>query len=76
MPYTEVPAFLAELRQQHDVGARALEFLIFTAARTAEVRFATNVEFDGDVWTIPASRMKGGKEHRVPLSVPAWISSR
>jgi integrase len=71
MPYNEVPAFLAELRQQQDVGARALKFLILTAARTAEVRFATKAEFAGAVWTIPAARMKANQEHRVPLSAAA-----
>jgi integrase len=69
MDYAEVPAFIAELRQRHDTGARALEFLILTAARSGEVRGATAAEFDRNaaLWTIPAMRMKAGKEHRVPL---------
>ena len=48
----------------------AFEFLVLTAARTGEVRFATWDEIDRDsrVWTIPATRMKAGREHRVPLS--------
>jgi integrase len=55
---------------QSGVAARALEFLILTA-RTGEVVAARAAEIDGSVWTIPAERMKGGKEHRVPLSAPA-----
>jgi integrase len=70
LPYAELPAFLAELRQQASVAARCLEFLILTAARTSEVIKATTAEFDlaAKVWTIPAARMKAGREHRVPLS--------
>jgi integrase len=73
LPYAELPAFMAELRAHEGNAARALEFVILTAARTGEVRFATTAEFDkaAAVWTIPASRMKSGKEHRVPLSAPA-----
>jgi integrase len=54
-------------------GAAALAFLIFTAARSGEVRGAQWSEMDmaGGTWIIPASRMKGGREHRVPLSSPA-----
>ena len=74
LPYQEVGAFMAELRAQKGVAARALEFAILTAARTNEVIGATVGEFDqaATTWTIPGGRMKGGKdEHRVPLSVPA-----
>jgi integrase len=73
MPYAELPAFMAELRQRHDAGAHALQFTILTAARTGEVRGAREAEFDrtAALWTIPAARMKEGKEHRVPLSGPA-----
>ena len=55
------------------MSARALEFLILTAARSGEVLEATWDEFDLDagLWTVPAARMKAGKEHRVPLSKPA-----
>jgi integrase len=64
------PGFLSALRQQNGMGARALEFAILTAARSGEVRGATWEEIDLDeaVWTVPAERMKAGKEHRVPLS--------
>jgi integrase len=71
LPYADMPQFMGELRQRQGVGARALEFLVLTAARSNEVIAATPAEFNGDVWTIPASRMKGGKEHRVPLALPA-----
>jgi integrase len=66
--FRDVPSFMAELRAVNSIAARALEFLILTAARTGEVFGATWSEIDGDVWMIPASRMKGGREHEVPLS--------
>jgi integrase len=70
MPYAELPAFMAELRKREGMAARALEFVILTAARTGEVIGArwSEVDLDGRIWTVPARRMKGGKEHRVPLS--------
>lgn len=70
LPYAEMPAFMAELRNQAGIGAKALEFTILTAARSGEVRAATWDEFDltTGLWTVPADRMKAGKEHRVPLS--------
>jgi integrase len=70
MPYGEVAAFLADLRRQEGIAARALEFLILTATRASETLKATWAEFDlaNAVWTIPPSRMKAGREHRVPLS--------
>jgi integrase len=74
-PYTELPTFLFALRQHEGVGARALEFTILTAARLGEVVGAQRSELDLDaaMWTIPANRMKGNKEHRIPLS-PAAIA--
>lgn len=70
MPYETIPAFVAALRQREAVAALALEFTILTAARTGEVIGATwdEVDLDRAIWTIPANRMKAGKEHRVPLS--------
>jgi integrase len=70
LPVSEVGAFMVRLREVEGMGARALEFAILTAARSGEVRGATWAEFDlqAGVWTIPGSRMKAGKEHRVPLS--------
>ncbi|MBU6368336.1 MAG: integrase arm-type DNA-binding domain-containing protein [Burkholderiales bacterium] len=69
----EISEFFKKLAQVEGQGARALEFAILTAARSGEVRGATWSEFDirGKMWTIPAARMKAGKEHRVPLSNPA-----
>jgi integrase len=60
---------MAELRDQDGVAARALEFTILTAARTGEVIGATWPEIDlrAGLWTVPAERMKAGREHRVPL---------
>jgi integrase len=70
MPYAEIGAFIAELRKREAVAARALEFLILTAARTGEVIGAKWDEIDlpAKMWTIPEGRMKGEREHRVPLS--------
>ena len=70
MPYEVIPAFTADLQKRKAVAALALEFTILTAARTGEVIGAKwdEVDFEKAVWTIPASRMKAGKEHRVPLS--------
>jgi integrase len=71
--WSEMGAFMAQLRERNGVAARALEFAILTAARSIEVRGATWEEFDleAKVWTIPGDRMKAGKPHRVPLSQPA-----
>jgi integrase len=70
LPYDEIPAFMAELRSREGTIARAFEFLVLTAARTGEVLGARWDEFDLDraIWTVPAERMKAGREHRVPLS--------
>jgi integrase len=70
MAYGDIPEFMAQL---HVREARALEFAILTAARTSEVLGARWQEFDLDnaIWTVPGKRMKGGKEHRVPLSPAA-----
>jgi integrase len=70
LPYRELPGFLAKLRQQEGVAARALEFSILTAARTGEILGATWDELDlaARLWTVPGARMKAGKEHRIPLS--------
>src|SRR5262249_27035425 len=59
---------MVKLRAQPELPARALEFLILTAARTGEVLGAQWDEIDGNVWTVRAERMKAGKPHRVPLS--------
>ncbi|MDB0573090.1 tyrosine-type recombinase/integrase [Ralstonia solanacearum] len=73
LPFDELGTFLKELREQSGCAASALEFLIVTAARTNEVIGAQWDEFDLEqkVWVCPASRMKGKREHRVPLSEQA-----
>ena len=73
MPFTEVPAFMARLRERESASARALELVILTAARSGEVRLATwqEIDLEKKLWTIPAERMKAGKAHEVPLTKQA-----
>jgi integrase len=75
MNYTELPEFLRRLRvrQSRSVGARALEFLILTCARTGEVLNITwdEIDLEAKVWTLAAMRTKQGRAHRVPLSTKA-----
>jgi integrase len=75
MPYTEVPAFTARLRESETIAALALEFAVLTAARSGEVLGAKWSEIDSAarIWTVPAIRMKAGREHRVPLSARAMV---
>ncbi len=70
LPYEQLPAFFRALRTREAAAALTLEFAILTAARTSEVLEATwgEVDLAKAIWTVPAERMKGGKEHRVPLS--------
>lgn len=70
MPYRELPAFWSRLRKVDTVASLALQFTILTAARSGEVYGATWGEIDlvNKVWTLPPSRMKAGRSHRVPLS--------
>jgi integrase len=70
LPYPEMGAFMAKLRHDTSIAARALELAILTATRSSETRFARWSEFDllDKTWTVPANRMKSGREHRVPLS--------
>lgn len=70
LPYAGLPAFVASLRQRPAEAARMLEFLILTATRSGEARGARwdEIRMDDALWIIPASRMKAGKEHRVPLT--------
>lgn len=69
IPYVDLPAFMTRLRELNSVSAKALEFVILTAGRSGEVREALWDEFDLDaaLWTIPGTRMKAGRVHRVPL---------
>jgi integrase len=70
LPYTEIGAFVAKLRKDTSMAARCLEFMILTAPRLGEARFATwdEIDFESKTWTIPEARMKAGRQHRVPLS--------
>jgi integrase len=73
MPYTDVPAFIANVRRREATAARALEFCILTATRSSETMQARwqEIDLDAKIWTIPAERMKAGREHRVPLTARA-----
>jgi integrase len=78
LPYAQIGTFMGELRAQKGIAARALEFLILTAARTGEAIGATwaEIDFGERVWTVPAGRMKAGKPHRVALSEAAFAIVR
>jgi integrase len=73
LPFDQTTKFIDALRQVDGVASLALEFAILTAGRTGEIIGARWNEIDlaANVWTVPASRMKGGREHRVPLSAAA-----
>ncbi|WP_439923343.1 tyrosine-type recombinase/integrase [Nitrobacter sp. JJSN] len=73
MPYEKVAGFIAQLRRREATAARALELCILTAARSGEILGMqwSEIDLDKELWTVPASRMKAGREHRVPLSPPA-----
>jgi integrase len=70
MPYDEVAGFVARLRDRDATAALALELCILTAARSGEILSMRwdEIDLDKKVWTVPAHRMKAGREHRVPLS--------
>lgn len=70
MPYREVRAFIERLHRTGSISALALQFLILGASRTGEVLGArwSEIDLENRVWTIPATRMKAGREHRVPLT--------
>jgi integrase len=70
LPFADVPALIRKLRAMQGVAPRALEFTILTAARSGEAVGArwSEIDLDANIWTVPAERMKAGKEHRVPLS--------
>jgi integrase len=73
LPWQEINPFIEKLRQRKGTAAKALEFLILTACRSGEVRGARWAEIDlqARTWTVPAERMKAGKEHTVPLCADA-----
>ena len=87
LPFTQIGAFMSELRKVEGTTARALELLILTAVRLNEALGATwdEIDFNARVWTIPAARMKMETEHRIPLSdtaikllqsLPKFVGSR
>jgi integrase len=69
MPYADVPRFMSTLAQRPETAASALRFVILTAARAGEAMGAKwdEIDFEARLWTVPASRMKAGKQHQVPL---------
>lgn len=69
LPYNLVNKVVMALRDKECVSALALEFLILTAARSGEIRFASWKEIQGELWVIPADRMKAKREHKVPLNL-------
>ena len=71
MDYRDVPAFIARLREQESVAALALEFVILGAAGEVLGARWSEIDLAAKVWTVPCFRMKGGAEHRVPLSLAA-----
>lgn len=73
LPWREIAAFVADLRQREGISAIAIEFTILTACRSGEVRGATwnEIDMEAKLWTIPAERMKAGRQHCVPLSAAA-----
>lgn len=70
LPYENLAEFFGHLSTKSAIAARALQFLILTAARSGEVLGATwsEIDLDRGLWIVPASRMKAGREHRIPLS--------
>lgn len=73
VPIGEVQQFYADFRERKGMSARALEFVLLTAASTGETRGATwsEIDLDDKLWIIPAERMKAKRRHRVPLSEAA-----
>ncbi len=65
--YSELPNLMEKLMTTNGVSSLALQFTILNAARSGEVLYAKRSEIEGDIWTIPANRMKSRREHKVPL---------
>jgi integrase len=78
MPYEKVAAFIAKLREREATSALALELCILTAGRSGEILGMrwSEIDFDKKIWTVPATRMKAAREHRVPLSPRAVVILR
>lgn len=73
VPWKDLPGMMADICDMDGMGALALRFTVLTAVRSGETRHATwgEIDLERKIWTIPEERMKGGREHRVPLSVAA-----
>jgi integrase len=73
LPFGQMPGFWTDLEERDGIGSLALRFAILTAARTGEAIGARweEIDLDKQTWTVPAARMKGSREHRVPLSPQA-----
>jgi integrase len=73
LPYARAPAFVKKVRLDARIGARCLEFIALTVTRVSEANVARwdEIDFTNQVWIVPAERMKGRKEHRIPLSTAA-----
>ncbi len=73
MPYEHVAAFIARLREREASAAQALELCVLTAARSGEILGMrwSEIDMDKKIWSVPANRMKAGRQHRVPLSLRA-----
>ena len=73
LPYADIPVFTRKIRETESMGRLALEAVILTAARSGEVRMMTwgELDLDAATWTVPAERMKAGREHIVPLAPQA-----
>ncbi len=68
MPWTDLPMFMSKLAERDEISARLLEFAILTCTRSGEARGARWDEIEGETWVIPARRMKGRLEHRIPMA--------
>lgn len=68
VPYNQIQEVIQQLHKRDCISALALEFLILTASRTGEIRFAKWEEIEGNVWIIPSTKMKSIREHKVPLT--------
>ncbi len=73
LPVAKLPIFMSNLKETQGIAARCLEFVVLTACRSGEARLATwdEINWEERTWHIPAIRMKSGRPHRVPLSLPA-----
>jgi integrase len=73
LPYSQMPRFMQDLINRDADAAKMLRFVIYTAARSSEVRNMTwkEINLDDKCWIVPAARMKAKREHRVPLSSKA-----